>query len=274
MDKIAVEQSPEISISVVSNAQIQLIECMLNYINQHCRASLIELILTLNLDEILPFAADSFVFPIKVIRNPIPMGFATNHNQAFTYAAGQFFCVMNPDVRLNGDPSKALLACLQDWLPLILSTSGEIKDSARRFPTHLKIFCKAFGRCKGSDYLVRDNPIFPDWVGGMFMLFPCDVFKKLGGFDQRYFLYYEDVDLCARLRLKGCEVAICTDAKVIYLARRSSHHSFKYLKWHIMSMMQFFCSFLFLKIFWLHLTKKFHEQMCDRAINATQLSHG
>lgn len=93
MDKIAVEQSPEISISVVSNAQIQLIECMLNYINQHCRASLIELILTLNLDEILPFAADSFAFPIKVIRNPIPMGFATNHNHAFTYAAGRFFCV-------------------------------------------------------------------------------------------------------------------------------------------------------------------------------------
>ena len=246
---------------------------MLNYINQHCRASLIELILTLNLDEILPFAADSFVFPIKVIRNPIPMGFATNHNQAFTYAAGQFFCVMNPDVRLNGDPSKALLACLQDWLPLILSTSGEIKDSARRFPTHLKIFCKAFGRCKGSDYLVRDNPIFPDWVGGMFMLFPCDVFKKLGGFDQRYFLYYEDLDLCAKLRLKGCEVAIWPDAKVIYFARRSNHHSFKYLKWHIMSMMRFFCSFLFLKIFWLHLTKKPHEQMCDRAMNATQLSH-
>ena len=126
------------------------------------------------------------------------------------------------------------------WLSFILSTSGEIEDSARHFPTHLKIFCKAFGRCKGSDYLVRDNPIFPDWVGGMFILFPRDVFKKLGGFDQRYFLYYEDVDICVRLRLKGCEVAICSDAKVIHLARRSSHHSFKYLKWHIMSMMRFF----------------------------------
>ena len=151
MDKIAAEQLPEISVSVVSHAQIQLIECMLHDINQHCRASLIELILTLNLDEVLPFAADNFVFPIKVIRNPIPMGFATNHNQAFTYAEGRFFCVINPDVRLNGDPFKALLACLQDSTvgvaaPLILSMSGEIEDSARRFPTPLKIFCKAFGR--------------------------------------------------------------------------------------------------------------------------------
>ncbi len=255
MSPIAAKQSPEISISVVSHAQIQLIECLLHDINRHCRASLIELILTLNLDEILPFAPDSFSFSIKVIRNPIPMGFATNHNQAFTYAKGRFFCVMNPDIRLNGDPFKALLVSLQDSAvgvaaPLILNTSGEIEDSARRFPTPLKIFCKAFNRCQGSDYLVKDNPIFPDWVGGMFMLFPRDVFKKLGGFDQRYFLYYEDVDLCARLRFKGYEVALCPDAQVTHFARRDSHHSFKYLKWHLMSMVRFFCSFLFLKIFW------------------------
>jgi N-acetylglucosaminyl-diphospho-decaprenol L-rhamnosyltransferase len=260
MDKIAAEQSPKISISVVSHAQIQLIEFLMHDINRHCRASLIELILTLNLDEILPFTADSFVFPIKVIRNPIPMGFATNHNQAFTYAAGQFFCVMNPDVRLNGNPFQALLACLQNSAvgvaaPLVLDTGGEIEDSARRFPTPLKIFCKAFGRCKSSDYLVNNNLIFPDWVGGMFMLFPREVFKKLGGFDQRYFLYYEDVDLCARLRLKGYEVAVCPDARVTHLARRSSHQNFKYLKWHLMSMMRFFCSFLYLKILWLRLTK-------------------
>ena len=264
MGTIAVKQSPEISISVVSHAQIHLIEHLLHDINQYCRALLIELILTLNLNETLPFALDSFLFPIKVIRNPIPMGFAANHNQAFTYSGGQFFCVMNPDVRLNNNPFQVLLACLQDSAvgvaaPLVLSTSGEIEDSARRFPTPLKIFCKAFGRCKGSDYVVKNNPIFPDWVGGMFMLFPREVFKKLGGFDQRYFLYYEDVDLCARLRLKGYEVAVCPDAKVIHFARRSSHHSFKYLKWHLISMMRFFCSALFLKIFWLRLTKKKHE---------------
>jgi N-acetylglucosaminyl-diphospho-decaprenol L-rhamnosyltransferase len=269
MGTIAVEQSPEISISIVSHAQIHLIENLLHDINQHCRALMIELILTLNLDEVLPFTVDSFLFPIKVIRNPIPMGFATNHNQAFTYAAGQFFCVMNPDVRLNDNPFQVLLACLQDSAvgvaaPLVLSMSGEIEDSARRFPTPLKIFCKAFGRCKGSDYLVKNKPVFPDWVGGMFMIFPREVFKRLGGFDQRYFLYYEDVDLCARLRLKGYEVVVCPDAKVIHLARRSSHQNFKYLKWHLMSMMRFFCSFLFLKLLWLQLSKKSLKQMYEK----------
>ena len=109
MGTIAVKQSPEISISVVSHAQIHLIEHLLHDINQYCRALLIELILTLNLNETLPFALDSFLFPIKVIRNPIPMGFAANHNQAFTYSGGQFFCVMNPDVRLNNNPFQACL---------------------------------------------------------------------------------------------------------------------------------------------------------------------
>ncbi|MEO6421665.1 MAG: glycosyltransferase family 2 protein [Candidatus Nitrotoga sp.] len=261
MASIGIEQSPDISISIVSHAQIHLIECLLQDINCHCSDLLIELILTINLNETLPFTLDNFSFPIKVIRNPIPMGFSTNHNQAFTYAAGRFFCVMNPDVRLNENPFKALLACLQDSkvgvaAPLVLSTSGTIEDSARRFPTPLKIFCKALGGCKGSDYPVTVTRIFPDWVGGMFMLFPRDVFKKLGGFDQRYFLYYEDVDLCARLRLKGYEVAMCPEAKVIHLARRSSHHSFKYLNWHLQSMMRFFCSSLFIKVLWLRMTEK------------------
>lgn len=62
---------------------------------------------------------------------------------------------------------------------------------------------QGFGGCKESDYAVNEKIIYPDWVGGMFMLFRRETFAQLGGFDQRYFLYYEDVDLCARLNLQG-----------------------------------------------------------------------
>ena len=78
---------------------MHLIKDLLHDINEYCNAVSIELILTLNLDEILPFAVVDFSFPIKVIRNPVPLGFAANHNQAFTQATGRFFCVMNPDIR-------------------------------------------------------------------------------------------------------------------------------------------------------------------------------
>jgi N-acetylglucosaminyl-diphospho-decaprenol L-rhamnosyltransferase len=117
--------------------------------------------------------------------------------------------------------------------------------------------CKALGGCKGGDYIVKDEAIFPDWVGGMFMLFRRETFEQSGGFDQRYFLYYEDVDLCARLRLRGYEVAICPGAKVVHHAHRSSHRSFKYMAWHLASMLRFFLSVPFLKICWIRLTKKY-----------------
>lgn len=219
------------------------------------------MILTLNLPEELPIVVDDFSFPIKIIYNSAPLGFAANHNQAFTHASGQFFCVMNPDIRLSNDPFPALLSCLQDSsvgvaAPIVVGDSGEMEDSARRFPTPFKILCKAFGGCKNSDYVVKDKPVFPDWVGGMFMLFPRDIFKRLNGFDERFFLYYEDVDLCARLRLIGYAVAVCPAARVVHHARRSSHRSIKYLKWHLTSMLRFFFSLPYLKICWLRLTKQ------------------
>ncbi len=251
----------KISISVVSHGHINLINDLLHDINEHCRAVPIELILTLNLEEALPFTEGGFSFPIKIIRNRIPLGFSVNHNQAFAQSGGEIFCVVNPDIRLDNDPFLALITHLQinsvgAAAPVVLNSSGEMEDSARHFPTPFKILCKAFGGCKGSDYAVKGEVIYPDWVGGMFMLFRREVFEKLGGFDERYFLYYEDVDLCARLRLRGYEVALCPDAKVIHHAHRSSHNSLKFMKWHLTSMARFFCSPPFWKIFRQWLAKR------------------
>ncbi len=251
----------DISISIISHGQIPLIEGLLHDISKHCHSLSLQLILTLNLDEILPFADGDFTFALEVIRNKGPQGFAANHNQAFKQATGRFFVVMNPDIRFDGDPFPELISCLLDVsvgvvAPLVLGERGAMEDSARHFPTPLKILCKAAGGCKGSDYVVKDGTIFPDWVAGMFMMFRSEVFEELGGFDQRYFLYYEDVDLCARLRLLGYEVAMCPRAKVIHHARRHSHRNIKYLAWHLASMVRFFCSKPFRKICWTRLTKK------------------
>lgn len=245
--------SAGISISVVSHEQIDLIESLLHDIEEHCSAAQVEVILTLNLEETIPFATDSFAFPVRVVRNSVPMGFSANHNQAFRFAHGRYFCVMNPDIRMSDEPFQALLDCLKDnaigvAAPLVLGKNGVMEDSARHFPTPFKILCKAFGGCKGSDYSVAGNVIFPDWVGGMFMLFRREVYEQLGGFDQRYFLYYEDVDLCARLRLLGYEVALCPGAQVVHYAHRSSHRNLQYLRRHLASMLRFFLSGPFLKI--------------------------
>lgn len=247
MEEIDFDRVKDISISIVSHSQMGLVAQLLGDIEERCSDLNFELILTLNLDERLPFTLDSFSYPIMLVRNSAPLGFGANHNQAFTQATGRYFCVMNPDIRLNSNPFSALLACLRVSsvgvvAPLVLGEDGGVEDSARRFPSPLKILCKVFGGGRGPTYVIDDVPIYPDWVGGMFMLFPRRMFEKLGGFDERYFLYYEDVDICARLRLLGHEVVLCPQAKVTHYAQRSSHRSFKYLCWHLRSLARFFLS--------------------------------
>jgi GT2 family glycosyltransferase len=211
--------------------------------------------LTLNLPEKLNFNLSDFSYPISVHVNQVPHGFAANHNKAFLTCTEPFYCVMNPDIRINEDPFHALLGCLQDptigvAAPMVVGENGQKEDSARLFPTPFKILCKVFGRGKGSDYEIKNESIYPDWVGGMFMLFPREIFEKLHGFNEHFFLYYEDVELCARLRLLGYKVVMSPAAKVTHYARRSSHTSFRYFKWHITSMLRFFCSKVFLQVIW------------------------
>ena len=74
------------------------------------------------------------------------------------------------------------------------------------------------------------------------MLLRSSTFESIGGFDERYFLYYEDVDLCARLRLLGLEVAQTPGAFVTHHARRASHRDLRYLRLHARSMIKFFLS--------------------------------
>jgi N-acetylglucosaminyl-diphospho-decaprenol L-rhamnosyltransferase len=246
------QQSPLVSLSVVSHGQADLVAELVASIQHYCTIQ-VELILTLNIAEQLPFDVSAYMFPIYVIRNTSPKGFGANHNAASKSANGIYFCVLNPDIRLTSDPFPELLECISAEsvgvvAPLVTNVAGENEDNARQFPTPLKIMAKALIRKREPDYKTLIGDYSPDWVGGMFMLIPVDVYRKLNGFDERYFLYYEDVDLCARMRLSGYDIRLCTKVKVIHDARRQSHRDFRYLRWHFTSMMRFFFSKPFIQI--------------------------
>lgn len=241
-----------ISISIVSHGQMGLVSLLLADIQKHCDVASLEVILTVNIPESLPVSLGQHPFPVKLIHNSAPVGFGANHNQAFRQAQGEFFAVINPDVRMASNVFPLLITNLEMLAagavaPLVLDAAGTIADSARRFPTPLKILRKLVGRCKAADYAVGTETLYPDWVGGMFMVFRRDVYRQIGGFNEKFFLYYEDVDLCARIWLKGWYVALIPDAKVIHEARRHSHRSVTYLALHLRSMAQFFLSATFVK---------------------------
>ena len=235
--------SPLISVSVVSHGQAALVDVLLRGLATRIKTP-IEIILTVNIPEMPTFDAAHTAFPVRVRINVEPKGFGANHNAAFRESRGKYFCVLNPDILIENDPFPALVACLAGpgvgvVAPLIRNTAGAVEDSARRFPTPWTILSKAIWGA-GPEYAIGKEPLHPQWVAGMFMLFPREVFEEIGGFDERYFLYYEDVDLCARLAISGLRVAVCPAACAIHAAQRESRRNLRYLRWHLSSMLRFF----------------------------------
>lgn len=238
---------PLVTLSVVSHGQADLVHALLQDVVAHAPHP-IELIVTSNIPEKLPFDENTFGHPTRILRNHTRKGFGANHNAAFRRASGSYFCVVNPDIRIRRDPFAALMASLQDPRvgvagPLVRSATGEVETSFRRFPTPLFILRKALlGSPSGTDYPYENGPVSPDWIGGMFMMFRRETYAEIGGFDERYFLYYEDVDICARLRRAGYDVRVEPGAEVVHSARRDSHRRPLFLAWHLRSMLRFWMS--------------------------------
>lgn len=235
----------EMTISLVSHGQGGLVSTVLNDLARFYEATTFEVILTLNISERLTFEPSDFPYPIHVVENRTPKGFGANHNAAFKLARGEWFCVMNPDIALPQNPFPDLFASLAERpagvvAPAVLSPSGVVEDSVRYFPTLLSLLRKAAGKSDGRYSYVLDGQTFSaDWVAGMFMLFRAEDFRRVGGFDEGFFLYYEDVDICTRLWRMERQVVACPKVKVVHDAQRTSRRNLRYMRWHAMSLLRY-----------------------------------
>lgn len=242
----------QLVVSVVSHSQFHLASALLDDLQRYCSRDVSTVILTSNVHEQTDFALERYDFPVHIVSNDAPRGFGANHNAAFKLVKGDFFCVLNPDIRLTMNPFPTLLEFARQndvgvVAPRVVNNSGQREDSERRFPTPWELMKKIAG---GKSAIWSDaHPVSsPDWIAGMFMLFPRSVFEELRGFDERYFLYYEDVDLCARLALAGYKRLVCSDVTVVHDARRSSHGNLRYASMHLKSIIRFFSSDVYRQI--------------------------
>lgn len=238
-----------ITISIISHNQAELVKKLLDDINQHCDPKNIFVILTNNLPEKNLFNGNDYLFEIKIVTNKSPKGFGANHNAAFHHRRGNWFCVMNPDIRLHSNPFPTLIGELLNYKtgiisPAVQSPIGRIEDNARFFPTPLSLFLKILSNNKNSsNYQLGDEVFFSDWVAGMFMLFPSQFFVDLNGFDEGFYLYYEDVDICVRTWKAGREVIVCPKVSVIHDAQRDSRRILRYAIWHLRSLIRYFTKY-------------------------------
>lgn len=234
----------KIVISIVSHNQFTLIENLLHDLDQYC-AENIEVIITVNMPETVPAHWQNFNFPIRYLHNKNPKGFGANHNAAFAQCESPYFCVLNPDIQLTNNPFVILIESLNDAkigvvAPKIVDEHHQLQDSARKFMTLLRILRRVLLRKRDADYPIENNLIYPDWVAGMFMLFRREAFEKVSGFDERYFMYCEDADLCWRLKKANYQVVLNPAVAVIHEGQRASHKNWRYFWWHCQSLIRFF----------------------------------
>lgn len=186
--------------------------------------------------------------PLEIRRNSKNLGFGAAHNKALSEELGKYHFVVNPDIILSSDVISdmvdffeanpdVVMAC-----PKILNSDG----SEQKLPKHRPTFKRLFlGRLSGkirNDYIWAERelaaPTDIDFCTGCFFCIRSEVFKALGGFDQRFFMYLEDADLTLRAKQYG-RVVINPNISVTHIWERESAKSIKYLAIHIISSFKF-----------------------------------
>lgn len=202
-----------------------------------------QIVLTYNIPETSLDVSDDRLI-IRV--NPSPKGFGANHNAAFKACSCDHFCVLNPDITFEENPFPVLLSTLEKpgvglAAPLIVGDTGIPEDSMRQFLTPIRVAKRLLGTHPGV-YETKKfmTDLYPDWVAGMFMVFNPTAFKSVGGFDERYFMYCEDADICTKLWRLEYKIVGCLSVSVIHHAQRASRKFSRHLAWHITSLMRYF----------------------------------
>jgi N-acetylglucosaminyl-diphospho-decaprenol L-rhamnosyltransferase len=252
--------SPRIICSIVSHGQVELLAALLSDLEAIELHPEIKIVVTENTadDASLVLASQSLLAArgqLKTIQNDQRLGFGANHNQAFGRSAELFenykpqvFVVLNPDLRIPLTARKVFnviaSSLISDPLigvaaPEIVTSDGKLEDSARYTPTVGRIVRKLLFKDRGTFPRTTDASYEPDWIAGMFLAFSAECFSALNGFDERYFLYYEDADICLRARAAGYRIVVNPTQVVVHNAQRASHHDIKRAVTHITSMGRF-----------------------------------
>lgn len=183
---------------------------------------------------------------VILIQNTHNVGFGRANNQAIERAQGTFILILNPDVILQTNTIRELVTHLMRnpsvviAAPQLLNDDGSIQHSCRRFPTLLvslarRLHLQASLQSRMQSYEMQDlthqTPTKVDWASGA-----CLLLRGKQYFDPRYFLYFEDVDLCRTAQ----EVHYVPSAKATHLGSYASRTLSKALLHHTASMIKYY----------------------------------
>jgi hypothetical protein len=184
------------------------------------------------------------------------LGFGANNNRNFHLAIDlgitedDWFVLMNPDVVIELDNIKALSESIESRKECIFAINlyrdkerEEFDNSLRYFPQLSSIFNVFMRKPITRHYNKKTlkNYEYIDWAAGSFLVIKFGLYKSLKGFDERYFMYYEDVDLCYRARIFHKEkVVYLKDVNAVHFGAFENRKIFsKHFRWYFKSLILF-----------------------------------
>jgi len=204
-------------------------------------------------------------------------GFGYGHNFAIKKYASEcnFYLICNPDIKFDFQTFENLAQFASTrseglFLPKIVYPNGENQFGARLLPSPLNLFARRFSKSVAvkldKKYLLQDfkieKPVFVPYLSGCFMLFRSEALLALNGFDERYFMYMEDIDLSRRCAEKFGAL-YCPQFKLIHTHEQASYKNKELLKAHLRSAVQYFN-----KWGWIYDSKrKILNDKCIQSIN-------
>jgi len=209
-------------------------------------------------------------FPqVKLISNIRNLGYTKACNQGLRQAQARYILILNPDTELLGGSFEEAIKFMEEnprcviLGPKLLDDDGKIQLSCRSFPSYTAAFfnrhsllTKMFPRFRYADSYLKtkwshENIEEVDWVSGAAMLFKRDCLDEIGIFDEKFFIYCEDVDICKRAKDKGWQVFYFPKLYFTHFSGGTLRRtSFWAIIWHHQSIWQYYKKHLKVNMAW------------------------
>jgi GT2 family glycosyltransferase len=182
------------------------------------------------------------------------IGFGAGHNTVIDTIkkTSEYHLILNPDVSFAPDVIPTLIEELEAdkelamIVPKVVFPNGKRQYSCRRYPSFSELLFRWLGlefqRVKKGEYRDKDltQPFYPDFLQGCFLLFKTTDFVELGGFDERYFLYMEDVDICKKIDALGKKKMYYPYNEIVHNLKKGSSKNIKLFFHHFSSIIKYF----------------------------------